>query len=68
MEFVWELTKETINLLLGCLQGGVSNYDGGTEQMDDARETTKEARGVLFKAYDTSQSLVMQVLAFSLSF
>ena len=34
--------------------------------MDDARETTKEARGVLFKAYDTSQSLVMQVLAFSL--
>ena len=22
LAFVWELTKETINLLLGCLQGG----------------------------------------------
>ena len=36
VEFVWELTKETIHLPLGCLQGGGGRkYVGESEQRRD---------------------------------
>ena len=48
--FVWELTKETIVLPLGCLQGGCVMACDGLTQLDPAPwlGTASSAAGILF--------------------
>ena len=41
--FVWELTKETINLPLSCLQGGEVTRDEGDEVEGRARGSPVDA-------------------------